>query len=797
MPSSPVEKLKAERERLREEHRAGASGLIVVRALSEATDRAIRDIWSSLQGTDGAALVATGGYGRGELSPHSDIDLMVLHPKPDRVEQAVKALSYELWDAGLEFAQAVYTPKESLRLAQKRFDVKASFMITRLVAGDPDRHETWRQAKDDWIDQTSDEGSRLLRRAIQGWRRAGGDAGADLEPNLKDGRGGLRDLRMLTISVSLDKDPRLEESADFIHRVRNELHFVTGRRTDTLTMQLLSEAARALQPTPHPSLDDLGLGADDELLRNVYVHARYIGAYFDYMFAERDDGVWFPVDKYLKALPEVQLGTIAPTEAYVWNDSLFTAFLEILKTGDAARSIFGFMATFDQERFFRLIPEWRPIYCLPQRNVYHRFAVDTHSVEVVIEASRLSSSEAEIVGRVVKESSDDTETLLLAALLHDIGKGSPGSDHGTAGADLARAVLNRMGVSAEVVTDVEWLIRHHLVLSDIATRRDLGDERQIIDLAERVGSQRRLRLLFLLSLADGVATGPAAWGPWKATLVSRLFTRVSHLLEHEELVGRDAAKDVHEKEEWIRRALASYPSEPIEAHLRDMPRMWLLSQPHEMLVEQTILMLDSAPGGRRDAITVHTMPQTEAGIWEVTIVALDRAGLFSKIAGCLALHGLNVLGAQIYTREDGVALDIFRVEALGDEEHRFDRFEHDLREALRGRIAIDQRLAQKREDYAGRFAKGKREPPEVRIDNVASDFYTVIEVHAADRVGLLYDITRALADLELDVHLAKVSTYAEDVVDVFYVRDLEGQKVVEADFLKEIERAILFRIERP
>lgn len=195
-----------------------------------------------------------------------------------------------------------------------------------------------------------------------------------------------------------------------------------------------------------------------------------------------------------------------------------------------------------------------------------------------------------------------------------------------------------------------------------------------------------------------------------------------------------------------------------------------------------------------DAVVIDPVAADDAGIWEVTVLARDRPGLFSKVSGALALHGLNVLGAQIFTREDGVALEVFRVEALGDEKRRFERVAEDARKAIRGRLALDVRLAQKRRDYAHRIPKGKQEPPEVVVDNRASDFYTIIEVHATDRVGLLFTITRALSDMELDIHLAKVSTYGEDVVDVFYVRDLEGQKVEDPDHTEEIRKIILHRL---
>lgn len=709
MPSKAIEQLQKERERLREEHLAGASGLSVVRALSDATDEAVRSIWDG----EGASLVATGGYGRRELSPHSDIDLVVIHPKPAKVADAVKRLSYELWDAGLEFAQAVYTPKEVRRLADSRVDVELAFRSARVVAGEADL-----------LGRLPSGVTPRLKEAVAIYRHAGGDAGSDLEPNLKEGRGGIRDLGILR----LFEDPPGEE-ADWLHRVRNHLHFTTGRRTDVLSLQLQADAASVIAAD------------EDELLRTIYLACRRIG----------------------RALDEV----LDPP------DEVSYSLLDLLREP----------AALERADLPAMLPEWHHIYCLPQRNIYHRSAVDTHSIGVVKAAARLAESPDEIVQKVARDSQDDLDTLLVAALLHDIGKGASAEDHALEGSKIAEQALTGIGLLDPIATDVVWLVRNHLLLVETATRRDIGDERLIVEMAEKIGDERRLRLLFLLTVADGLATGPSAWGPWKAALVSTLFTHVAHVIERGELVGTDPSRIAHEREQQVRSA---FPGRSVEDHLRDMPRAWLLSQPVEALIHQTALMLSAqAP----EEIVLDPDPLPEPGFWQLTVVARDRPGLFSKVAGALALHGLDVAAAEIYTREDGVALEIFRLEALSDESRRFERVREDLTKALKGRIALDVRLAEKRRDYSGR-PKGKQEPPQVVVDNFASDFYTVIEVHAPDRVGLLYTITRALADLELDIQLAKVSTYGEHAVDVFYVRDLEGQKIEDKDHVAEIEKTI-------
>lgn len=776
MPSSEIQLLREERERLRQDHVAGASGLAIARALAEAVDRVTLAIWAGLDGADEAALVALGGYGRGELSPASDVDLIVLHHRRHDVTQPAKALSYRLWDAGLELGYAIFTPKEAIRLARQRIDSETSLLDARLLTGNAELFAQLEQGALDVSRRSIPGFLARLRQATLGRRTAAGDAGAELEPNLKEGRGGLRDLATIRwIEGVCGRQPlsvaegELIEAADFLHRVRNQLHFMTGRRTDVLLMQHQPAVAGALTGGRGD------VAGEDELMRAIYGHCRKIA------FAL--DAVLFP-DEGRRPTAAV----LAPGLPVPWPAEARRAFVELLSSGAEGRSA---LHELDQRGVLSdILPEWEGIRLLPQRNVYHRYAVDVHSFEVTAAAAALAASTDALVRQVALDTGQDRETLLLAALLHDVGKGG-GDDHAVRGEELARSAVGRIGLEAAQADDVAWLVRNHLLLAQTAARRDIGDERLVVELAETVGSERRLRLLFLLTVADGLATGPSAWGAWKATLVSRLFTRVNRVLEAGELVGGEASPAAHERMEELREALARHPAELVEAHLENMPRAWLLSQPLLALVHQSGMMI--APLAD-DEVRLDAALQDDAGIWEATIVARDCPGLFSKVSGCLALHGLNVAGAHVYTREDGVALEVFRLEALGDEDRRFERVKEDIRKALRGRLALDVRLAEKRRDYAGRPGKGKREPPQVVVDNRASDFNTVIEVHATDRVGLLHAITRALADMELDIHMAKVATYAEDVVDVFYIRDLEGQKVTDADHVREIERTILHRL---
>jgi [protein-PII] uridylyltransferase len=821
-----------------------------VRALSDAVDRAVTGIWQRLApvdrsgSPDAVVLVATGGYGRQELAPSSDIDLMVLHAGPvlhpgDAVVKAAEALFYELWDSGMQVGHSVRTLKEALGIAKVDLSAETAFLDARVVVGDRALFDRFlagtlaqtRRSRPPFLDR--------IRAATEERYRKADEAYGALEPNLKDGRGGLRDYQTIRwvskvsdLSGSYDPDS-LTEAVGRVHLVRTVLHDVTGRHTDSLAVQWQPQVAAALDEHVRAAAGTAGSGetavpagpeAEDRLMRMVYRSCRTISFSLDTVL---DPDATAALDDLPQELREGE-----------WTEKGLRAFLDLLASGPVAVAVLR--ALDETGALVRLIPEWEHVRCLPQRNIYHRWPVDLHSFETVAvlatfapsgrrqarhprpetgpapvgifrralarEATPLGdgaqaggtdagqggldhrSDWQDITRRVAADAVGDWDRLLLAALFHDLGKGDPDEDHSVRGERLARAAALRMGVPPGEADEIAWLVRQHLTLTTTAVRRNVDDESLVVELAEMVGSVGRLRLLYLLSVADGLATGSAAWTPWKATLVGDLFTRVFHLLDRGELVSQRASLLAKARSADLRAALSSFPPEDVERHLGAMPRAWLLSQSTHALVTQSRVMLRVAPG-RMPHLEAHLF--AEPDVWEVVVVAPDRPGLFSKVSGVLALHGLNVLTAQIFTRADGVALEVFRVTGTGE---RFDRVARDVAKALRGRISLEVRLDEKRQQYAGRVAKGARRAPRVTVDNGLSDFYTVIEVHAADRVGLLYAITRALADLELDVHLAKVGTYGEDVVDAFYVRDLEGQKVNDPEHAQEIERTILHKL---
>lgn len=796
--------LKAARADARKQHAAGSSGVEVARALASSMDDILIPLFEE-HSVPGMALVALGGYARSELCPQSDVDLMVLHDSVREAGERAQRIFYPLWDAGLTVGHAVRTPKECLRLAKDNLEAETSFLNMRLIAGDRSLSADLCDAA---LKQTRKRGQRFLAdlEAMMSARHAaGGSATSQLEPNLKEGAGGLRDLHALgwmetvfpeRIQIDAEMRARLADANEMLLRVRNELHYRADRPTDMLTFTDQRPIARFL------CYLDGERPAEDAFMRDLFGHTRDVEHVVRGVMADLAEArpVTAPLD--LDASPEAVIeifcsdpppGAQAVAEVRAalrdrgslpWTDGVKRAFFRLLRLGDAraleAADHAGVMA--------RLIPEWDHVRCQPQHNVYHRFTVDAHLFECVAAAANmLLPEEADGVVRETAADLDDQETLLIAALLHDAGKGTD-EDHAVRGEHLSAVILDRIGITGPRADTVRWLVRNHLLLVEAAMRRDLNDENVIVENAVRIGDAERARLLFLLSVADGRATSESAWTPWKASLVTELFTKALHVLERRDLTAPDAVDLARVRETELRRGLEHHPVSQVDAHIASMSRAYLLAfSPEELIRHFALMSRVSSDGG---AVS-HALPGAEPGEVTYTVATRDRIGLFATVSGVLALNGVNILTAQGFASSGGIAVEVFR--CLSDDRPRFDQVDADLDRALQGRLALEVRLAERRAAYE-RAPKARRRAPEIIIDN-SGDFATVVEVHARDRIGLLYDITRTLADLSVDITFAKIATYGEDVVDVFSIKDLDGQKIVDPHHLEEIRRALRFRLE--
>jgi [protein-PII] uridylyltransferase len=774
-------------------------------------DAAVGELFARAGAPPGAAVAAVGGYGRSLLLPRSDIDLLLVHDDVDdvAVSELADALLYPLWNAGFDVGHAVRTPEECER-ACDRLDAAAAMLDVRAVAGsaalvaDVRRRVRSRAGRDPrrFVAAVREDAARRADRF--------GSCAHLLEPDLKEGSGGWRDLHGIELILAV-ADPgegnapllrsrereALDAALDFLARARSALHLETRKRSDRLVLDHQPAIARAMGFEDEPRLI-----AIDGLMRALFEHARQVeftlrtviarvleggaepgmtpttigaalGALADAAEADRE-----PAATLLDAIEELE-----PSAGAAWTEEERSAFLRLLRAGP--RGIASLEILDRLGVLARLIPAWADVRCRPQRDPYHRFTVDTHLTATLGAMGRTLADEADddpVRAEAVKQVSD-RDALLLGALLHDIGKTGEGG-HVAVGSRVIDPILERIGVAEPAASLVRFMVAQHLLLPDTATRRDLSDEDLVLDVAAAVGFPERLAALYLLARADAEATGPAAWTPWRATLVRELVAKVQHVLERGEM-GPELAVELEGRTDRLRELLGDLPADEVDGFLSRVPRGYLLTVEPERVARHVATIVP--PLGAREVRAVHLEGARE-GTSELLVVARDRPGLLSWIAGALALAGLSILSAQVFTTTDGVAIDVFAVEGVWEpdvSERRWREFRGMLRRAVEGSISLEARVDDKRRWYP---PPSPGVPVTVAIDNAASDFATVIEVGAADRLGLLYDITRAFAELGLDVHLAKVATYEGRVVDSFYVRDAVGRKL--ADDPAEIERAL-------
>lgn len=451
-----------------------------------------------------------------------------------------------------------------------------------------------------------------------------------------------------------------------------------------------------------------------------------------------------------------------------WSGADREGLLALLRAGDRGRELFDALDALGWAE--RALPEWAHVRGLPQYAPFHLHPCDVHlwrTVAELLAIVRPDGPEPELAA--VAAELDSLDDALLAALLHDIGKGWPG-DHSLVGARAVRAICLRVSFPPRSTATVSRAIQHHLLLPTVATRRDLDDPRVVAGVADAAGDRRTLRILYLLSVADSRATGPAVWSAWKATLMRTLYERVDEELARR--VGAIAAAPAAFDLGSLVAALAdAAPESVVRQHVEAMPAGYIQSWSTDELAAHIRLMWPPPVGDEARLAVANG-----AGADDLTLAVADRPGLLALTSGVLALHTISVLGGRFATRADGVALQALHVvDALGQsiEPARWERVRRDLSAALRGALPLEQRLAEKRHAY--RRAAGRPLAPSVRVDPDASTHATLVEVHAADRIGLLHAVTRALYEENLDIHLAKVDTLGREVVDVFYVRDLSGE----------------------
>ncbi|AJE03067.1 [protein-PII] uridylyltransferase [Geobacter pickeringii] len=842
-------------------HRAGAPGDTVVREITAMTDTLIRKLFRSItrdlsqhgKGKSHLTLMAIGGYGRGELNPFSDIDLMFLYSGKDqaRVEDIAQKLLYFLWDMRLDVGYSVRNLQDCVEMAAADTTVRTALLDARVLSGSRILAKEFEKVMLTQI--LAKRSDSFIREKVDELKKRRDKYGSSvylLEPNVKESEGGLRDLHTALWVAKIKykvSDPKelivkgvlseedlagYHEALTYLWRIRNELHFSAGRKSDQLTFDAQTRLAAFF------GYEDSGRTlAVEEFMRDYYLHAtkvEHISSSLIATCSRRDEGA-FRILGYFIRRPIGEGFYILKGELVVPDESVFEKeparlmkiFEYAQKHGVAIsvaakalirRSLYLVNDKFRRSKevnqsFFailrsdkgvsetlrlmhhleflnRFIPEFGHIFCKVQHDLYHIYTVDIHSLFAVEEIIRLlrgeRGEELPLLTQLAREV-DKRELLLLAVLFHDIGKGE-GGGHAEKGAAMMPTITRRMGLSKEDSERLEFLVGTHLLMAHIAQRRDLHDEKMIIQFARQMEKSENLKMLYLLTYADIRAVGVDVWTEWKAMLLQELYEKAFSVMERGDFRLEARSERVKNVKRKVLEILGpDCPAAVAKEELKAMTIRHLLSNPPAVIAEhvQNLLLLE------HEKIVTRVSHEPDGGYSNFTICTVDVPGLFSMITGVMAANGINILGAQIHTSSNGKALDILQVNSpqgfVITDESRWKRVEDDLRQVLTGKIQVGTLVAKRQRPTLLSERVKPRFPTRVEIDNEVSSDYTVIDIYTHDKVGLLYMITSTLTELGLYIGISKISTKVDQVADVFYVKDIFGQKITSPERLEEVK----------
>ncbi len=857
------------REILFEAHRAGAGGNEIVLAYTGMMDHLITSLFESASRdyvsrypslNTRCGVIALGGYGREELNPQSDIDLLFIHiwKVTPFVEAVAEKILYALWDSGLQVGHAIRSIAESVRLGNKDTKVKTGMIDARFLSGDIQLYKDLRGAIQGQFSGIS--GDRFIRRKIEEnhlrHERYGGSVYLS-EPDVKEGEGGLRDIHAAlwvsktrwNINHLEELESRgilnssdlslLKESQDFIWRVRNEIHFSAETHQDQLNFELQEKVAANLGYT-----DDENIKGVEAFMRAYYLHAAQISRVTSLILHRATEGTDSNHRKNHAPGREIRPGvhvskgvlTITRPEMLDTDPELMiTVFGNAQRSGaeinqetrELLRARLGLIdekfrhtakskATFLQilkgpERVYEtlvemhrcgvldeFIPEFGRVLCMVQHDLYHIYTVDQHSLKAVKEFEALRAGDYRdnlpLLTQLAREM-DKVEILLLSILFHDIGKGH-GGNHPEIGSHTATKIARRLGLNVDDRVQLSFLVLQHLNLSNMAFRRDIDDEEQVIDFAQTMGSLSNLKMLYLLTYADINAVAPGVWNNWKASLLEDLFVRSLRVLEDLEKGAfrrADSQSRIRRIQTRLTQELAGQSSpDRIQAFFDNMPDRYFLTTPESEMPVHFELMEKFS--NQLFLTRVRHFPEREYS--EMAICAQDRSGLFAQITGIFASMGLDTLSARINTRRDGIILDVFRISHLGRpevvmEESKWARVEDTLKGVLTGTVDIARTVAESGSSLLFKKRPAPRVPTMILFDHNGSDDFTIIEVYTEDRTGVLFAITFALHQLGIWIHLAKISTNVDQVADVFYVTDGKRKKIEDKEQLESIRQKLM------
>lgn len=838
----------------------GFDALEINRIHSDMTDRIVSSLFHSVEQrrdvSDRIAVLALGGYGRREMGLFCDIDLLFLHDSvsDDIMRKMAEGIFYPFWDGGAEIGGATRTIADCESIINEDVKALTAMIDARPVAGNSilyeellrilRRHFARRKGRIGFIeDKLNERGSRLKRY---------GDSICLLQPNIKEGEGGLRDyhtLGWISRAMSLGKPEEESSGADilsergrrevenaigFLWRIRHILHIIEGKRSDRLSEGVQAEVAKRMKISSHG-----GISPTERLMSCYYRHAGAIhlqcaramekirrsarpasrmtrliskrrladGIYKTAYGTLAIDAGFFPGDRTcgLRAFAIAKRCSlpldVESKDLIAHIDKIDDPALSGAETSEIWREILSNFENIEKillemkecnylEHWF---PEMLPMLHLVQHDGFHIYTAGVHSIMAMGEIEGLIGEHGRgtyptlrnamgIVGR--------PHVLALATLFHDIGKGR-GGGHADTGARLAAAIARRLGFSARDVEDVEFLVRSHLLMAKLAFRRDIHDPGLLERFAQSIRSPEMLAMLYVLTYADIKAIGPNVWTNWKAGLLADLYEHTCGALMEGGITIKRRQKDADGRKASIKRYLGEcYSADDIELHLSALPERYLFSIPAKTIAAHIMMSKDL---GNRPVATVNSVVE-EMGCSEFSIITRDQPGLFAKIAGILSAGGANIVNAQLYTTSAGVAIDVLWLtdtqDRPFDDPERWMRIREDLELVILEKANADSVIGSRLKRRLLCVSRKSR-TPNITIDNDVSAGETVVEIQADDRRGLLYTIASTFHELGLVIGRAKITTHVDRVIDVFYIRDSNGEKILSREKLEAIRRTLL------
>ena len=813
---------------------------------------------TSKDSSEHLTVVATGGYGRGEMAPGSDVDLLFIRPnKPTSWdERVIEFILYMLWDLGLKVGHATRSLPECFRLAKQDITIRTALLEARYVWGDEAMYDELR--KKFWSEIATGSGQDFVEAKMaerDDRHKHQGESRYLVEPNIKEGKGGLRDVQTLywigkylyhvydaadLVQYNVftrDEYETFRNAETFLWDVRVKLHYLMGRAEERLSFDAQPGVAAAMGYD-----DDNPRVAVENFMRAYFLVAKDVGGLtrifckaLEVQNRKRRRTIASIMPGFLKLRGPaddffVEIGRLnAQPDAFkkdpvnllrifhtadakaiaIHPDALrtITRSLDLiddkLRSDSVANKLFLEMLASrnNPEKALsrmneagilgRFVPEFGRVVALMQFNMYHHYTVDEHLIRAVGNIAAIERGdlkEDHPLAHDVAKRIQTREVLYAATLLHDIAKGLPG-DHSELGAEIARNVCPRWGLSEEDTATVAWLVQYHLVMSDTAQRRDIADPKTVRDFVEVVQSPEMLRLLLVLTVADIRAVGPGVWNGWKGQLLRELYFEAEGMISGADTVRAHSAR-VEEAKQQLDAKIADMPADERERLIaRHYDTYWLTL---DLATQERHARMMAGADAKGNLLAIDSVSNNFRSVSEVTVYTPDHPGLFAQITGAIAAQGGSIVDSKVFTTSDGWGLDMFSVQdaesgPFGDAP-RIERLRQTILKIVRGEVQPGKLIAKR----PGKSrAQAFNVPSRVHFDNDASHSATVVEVRGRDRVGFLYDVATALFDSGLTISSAMIATYGERVVDVFYVRDGYGHKITHPERLKSVERRLL------